>query len=408
MVEKTGNGNPRPFDGVTARRLLALAAVLIVAALAGCGAAVPRLRSGTADAGGASALGGRRSPLILSRRSPLFFSRRVQRAFVRRWPLVLHQGGAYAVFPPERRLFEQTGLTLALTNHIERPGDGRTRYIDPRVANLEERFFGHYQCHSSTAPCPVDSADEQAFLAAVRHEIAKQHHNSSVVGYYVLDDYIGNIAGILEQVHAMVAADNLTLAHPRPTICGFGGSLDFQAADGSGHYEHDFASIGHFARQELLNFTRTACDMVDFYIYSFAHHAPVSDFSMQWTMPVMLAELRLRGWDPATTPVIGSPQAWEGVPPTAAQVAEQTAAFCAYGAQSIVAFTWRNFPPTGPQAEPELENSPEMRAGLEAGMQDCRRIWADDGGTVSRGARTVRVPPRIRPVPLASAVVPPR
>jgi hypothetical protein len=124
---------------------------------------------------------------------------------------------------------------------------------------------------------------------------------------------------------------------------------------------------------------------------------------MRWTMPEMLAELRLRGWDPATTPLIGSPQAWEGVPPSAAQIREQTAAFCAYGAQSIIAFTWRNFPPTGPKAEPELANSPSMRAGLSEGMQDCRQIWSTNSGSISRDARTIAVPPRVRPVPLASA-----
>jgi hypothetical protein len=391
-------------------RLSLLVLSFAVVAVVGCGIGGSSSHTDAPEAASINAPAvpvGNRSPLILSRHSPFALTRAVQKAMVRRWPLVLRQGGAYAVFPSQTKQFERTGLRLALTNHIQRPGDGVIHYVDPRIVNLEAYYFGKYRCNHSPDPCPISTADQQAFLAAVAAELRKQRHNRSVVAYYVLDDYRGNIASVLAQVHAMVAAANRTLAHPRPTICGFGASLDFTPKNKPpGQYAKEYASLGHFTKLELLNFTPATCDMVQFYIYSFAHHAPVSDYSMQWTMPEMLAELRLRGWNPATTPVIGAPQAWEGVPPTAAQVRQQTAAFCAYGAQAIIAFTWRNFPPTGPKAQPELANSPDMRAGLSQGMRDCRRTWSTNSGSVSRGARSIIVPPKIRPMPLPTAPTP--
>src|SRR5262249_18412851 len=109
---------------------------------------------------------GDRSPLILSPDSPFALTPAVQTAFVRRWPLVLRQGGAYAVFPFETKQFERAGLTLALTNHIQNPGDGVVHYVDPRIVNLEAYYFGKYRCNHSPDPCPISTADQQAFLAA--------------------------------------------------------------------------------------------------------------------------------------------------------------------------------------------------------------------------------------------------
>jgi hypothetical protein len=229
------------------------------------------------------------------------------------WPLVEHRGGAYAAFASDLPLFEQTGLTLDLTNHISDPSDGVVRYIDPRAVNLEWQYFGKYRCNFQPAACPVSQTDEQNFLTAFQAELDKQHDNPAVVGYYVIDDYLGNISGVLQKVHAMVQADTRTEAYPRPTICGFGGSVDYQDRNApAGRYEKEYASLSHFSKLELQKFSPGACDMVDLYIYSLSHRAPVSDYSMAWTMPAMEAALAQHGWSSAATPLIGSPQAWGG------------------------------------------------------------------------------------------------
>jgi hypothetical protein len=245
------------------------------------------------------------------------------------WPLIAHQGGAYAAFQADLPAFEQSGLTLDITNKITNPGDGVVRYIDPRAVNLEWLYFGKYHCYATRNPCAVSDADKQAFFNAFQAELNKQHGNPSVVGYYILDDYVGNIPDVLQKLHDMIALDNATAANIRPTVCGFGGNLDFHAKNLlPGVYEREYASLARFSKLELLNFRSTACDVVDLYIYSLSHRSPVSDYSMHWTMPAMLSALRQHGWNSALTPLIGSPQTWEGVPPTAQQVRTQTAAFC--------------------------------------------------------------------------------
>ena len=143
------------------------------------------------------------------------------------WSPVLHQGGAYAVFPEDIPTFVGAGLTLALTNKIPAspgvdPSHGTVRYIDPRADSYLYQYVAKYHCSRSVAPCLISAADQQAFLAAFQKELVKQHNNPSVVGYYILDDYLGNIPGLLAQVHSLIAADNQSLAAPRPTICGFG------------------------------------------------------------------------------------------------------------------------------------------------------------------------------------------
>ena len=48
--------------------------------------------------------------------------------------------------------FEQTGLSLDITNQIPDPGDGRVRYLDARASNLEELYFGRYRCNFRPTP----------------------------------------------------------------------------------------------------------------------------------------------------------------------------------------------------------------------------------------------------------------
>lgn len=313
--------------------------------------------------------------------TPAPAARAASQSPVELWPAVIHQGGAFAVLPSDLPTFTGSGLTLALTNHIPPEGTadiagGAVRYIDPRVTNLLSQHLGKYHCGTSSAPCPISPADRQAFLDAVQRELTKQHDNPKVVGYDILDDYMGNVPRLLADVNSLIAADNQSLPVPRATICGFGGTLDYHKPGlPDGTFVRDFASLQHFEKRELLNFSPAACDMVTLYIYSLGHHAPLSDYSMSALLPVMLGDLRAHGWNQAQTPLLGSPQTWEGTPPTAAQVREQTAAFCSSGAVSIVAFSWHNFPSSGPNAEPELANSNDMRAGLSAGVQDCQQIW---------------------------------
>lgn len=305
------------------------------------------------------------------------------------WGDVLHQGGAYQLTGSGTAAFTATGLTLALTNNGTVPsgyslvGDGvrfpendGVRYVDPDpMFFVSDYVLAKYpQCVAVTTPCPISAADRDYMLSQVRRILAYDQAQPSVVAYYILDDYPGNIVGLLEQVHALVAASNRALATPRPTVCGFGATLDYRPGPGQPFIPATFERQ-KFENVELLNFSPKACDIVTLGVYA-RDGEPDSDFAMKSLMPFMLSALRRHGWDPAREPLFGTPMAWGATPPTESQLREQTGAFCGAGAESIIAFTWANFSPLGSVSE--LSNDASLRAGLVEGLKDCRTIW--DGG----------------------------
>jgi hypothetical protein len=274
------------------------------------------------------------------------------------------RGGAYAVLPKDVQAFLATpGMSLDLTARVEDPAPPGIAYLDAKPLKIWRPYAQQLHCKLSVSACPISAADQSTILAAVKARAQAAAANPAVVGFYVLDDYTGNVLPLLEKIHQALS----TYAPGKPVVCGFGGTLDF-AAPGGG-YQRDYASLAQYERRELLNYSPRACDGVDLYIYSLGKHAPSSDYSMARLLPVMLGALRAREWNSSL--LIGAPQAWEGVPPSAAQVEQQTAAFCKAGAKAITAFTWDNFS----DGEPELANSPQLRAGLSAGLRDCQSIW---------------------------------
>jgi len=278
------------------------------------------------------------------------------------------RGGAYAVLPKDVQAFLATpGMSLDLTARVEDPAPPGIVYLDAKPLKIWRPYAQHLHCKQSVSACPISAANQSTILAAVKARAQAAAANPAVVGFYVLDDYIGNVLPLLEQIDRVLS----TYAPGKPVVCGFGGTLDFAAPRGG--YQRDFASLAQYERRELLNYSPRACDGVDLYLYSLGKHAPSSDYSMTRVLPVMLGALRARGWDSSL--LIGAPQAWEGVPPSAAQLEQQTAAFCKAGATAITAFTWDNFS----DGEPELANSPQLRAGLSAGVKDCQSIWDSAG-----------------------------
>ena len=302
------------------------------------------------------------------------------------WDALLHQGGAYQLTAGGSSAFRATGLTLALTNNASVPsgydgigngtrfpvGDG-VRYIDPNpMFFVSDYVLAEYpSCISTTLPCPISTADRKYMLDEVRKLLDHDRDQSSVVGYYILDDYPGNIVGLLEQVHALIAASNRDLPTARPTVCGFGATLDFRNGSG-GSYSPATFERDKFENMELMNFSPKACDIVTLGVYT-RPGKPDSDFSMKSLMPVMLDALRRHGWNPARELLFGTPMTWGSIPPSAIEVRTQTAAFCRAGAQSIIGFTWANFPPSGPVRE--LSNDADLRAGLVEGLNDCHSDW---------------------------------
>jgi hypothetical protein len=270
---------------------------------------------------------------------------------------IAHRVGAYAVKPADLPLFAATGLTLAQTLNPGVTPPAGVAYDDARVVGTWRDPILAYHCRALATTCPVPASVQAGILAREETILTEDAHNPHVAAVYALDDYVGNVAGLLEDIHTIARADGL------PVVCGFGATLDYDKGAG---YEHAYTSLQHFTARELLNVG--GCDYAQLYLYAFGNLTATSDFQMTWLLPAMRADLRAAGF---TGALIGAPQAWGANPPTGAQLAEQTAAFCEAGAVSVVAFTWHNFPTT----TPELADSAGLRKGLADGLQKCKAIW---------------------------------
>jgi len=263
----------------------------------------------------------------------------------------VHGVGAYAVPWGEFPAFQGKGFSLDITKKIPNPAPAAIQIVDARPSGLIAAAARSLHCKRSAAACPIAAKARAALLAKIAADIARDRQNPAVVGLYVQDDYAGNVLGILKAVHALSAQAGL------PTVCGFGATLSFSKT-GQPPFEFASTSFKHFTQLELLNYSRSACDQPLLYIFSFGKKAPVSDYSMGTLLPKMLSALKAKGWDGKG--LIGAPQAWEGLPDTGDQIAEQTQAFCRAGATAITAFAWHIFP----DRSPELFNSPGLQAGL--------------------------------------------
>jgi hypothetical protein len=283
------------------------------------------------------------------------------------------------------------------------------RYIDnliyliyDNVPDAQPVYSPNSCVHTSARGCVITPQDIAKIRKAVMAELRRSARDNRVVGYYIQDDRIGNTRKLNQDIHKWVAQAGLH----RPTICGFGGRLD---VPGSGtwmrhlpNYAADIAGRGrNFPPGKIDNYSPKGCDIVALYPFGpqattrgdAAAIAAATDWKMAkavWPcsrhnctlMNFYKYVLRQQGWTPAT-PIIGFPQTF-GVnvlrsggqrfiwpQPTARQLADETTAFCAAGAKSIIAFTWHDYDAgsTSP-----YENK-KLRAGLVAGVRSCHTIW---------------------------------
>ena len=233
-------------------------------------------------------------------------------------------------------------------------------------------------------------------MAGIRSRLRATSSDRRIAGFYILDDYPGNIKSILEQVHAMVVKANRTSVLRRPTVCAFYATLDTRAGPA-----YPWRPYHKWFDQALANFSPDACDVISVYAYApFGVPPNLVDWSMKGLMPYVAASFRRAGWDPAREPLLGTPQAFgypryaprapgssrplPGYPPTrwyaptAADLTQQVRAFCAAGALGIIAYTWKDGH-SGPTQE--LFNDPALVSGLSGGLSSCRSMWSRTGHT---------------------------
>jgi hypothetical protein len=299
------------------------------------------------------------------------------------WDTVFHQMGAFDIGTtgPDASVLDSQvqeatalGLTVAINSYIGRDSDAIHSAVDRNLSIIDTYPWGRIEaaCGESVQQqtCTLSANQLATLEQEIRHHLVITREDDSVVGYWVLDDYPGDVRNAIELVHRLVAEEAVMDREARPTICGFGGDLDDARRARSD-------SRAAFERA-VWNFTVAGCDAVA--LYPYAHGRGVGDeanidWSMSDLLPSMLARLRQAGWDPTMQPLIGVPQAFrfgQTDGPTPADVTAQAAAYCAAGASSIVFYAWND---SQPEPKAELYDAADLREGASQGMAACRAAW---------------------------------
>ena len=329
---------------------------------------------------------------------------------------VIHHAGAFQpANAHELRALVNSGMNLAL----EPPGsiaaleraaphssvryiDSIVQYIYDHIRGLEPMSSPNSCYHVSPGGCMVTSKEIAKIHKAVLPELRRAGHDPRIVAFYTQDDRIGNTRKVLQDIHSWLAKAGIH----KPTICGFQGRLDVPSSrqwmSKISSFAADIQGYGTSGANGILsNFSPQGCDMVALYPYSpqanNTQDAEKLSSATDWKMnksvwPCGLHTctllnfykytLRRFGWTPAT-PIIGVPQAfginvvqpngqrfvWEA--PTSSQLSRETAAFCAGGAQAVLAWAWHVFD-TGSSSP---YKNKKLRAGLTSGVRACRAIW---------------------------------
>ncbi|MGI8761859.1 MAG: hypothetical protein ACR2LF_11320 [Jatrophihabitantaceae bacterium] len=348
--------------GGGAARVLALIVVL----LAGAGAVVFVVVAAV-DGGGRTIRGAGHRPVALDFR-----------------PL-LERSGAYALSDADGvGPAAAAGIRFTLTT-FRGPHAPLTAALAAHGMSLLDSYPEHAlyrsECPEGRGSCaPLSAAARGRLLGDISRHVQAARSDPTVSGYYLSDDYYADFRSELADVYRTIRQ----LDRTKPTVCGIELPLAYTPA----HHSAPVIDRTVFA-QASVNYSPRWCNAVLIYAYG-PFTASLFGSTVEWdmssTLPQALALLRAKGWDSATQPLIGTPQAFGYAPavangrrpqfvraPTAAQLATQVAAFCRFGARSILAYAWRD----GARGNvTELSSSPVLRSGLAAGVRVCRaRFW---------------------------------
>ncbi len=276
------------------------------------------------------------------------------------------------------------------------------KYYDYYVWN---QIYGNCQTnHAAGYVCPYyqNSSNLQSALSAIQSHINSNSiaTDKAVSGYVILDDFPGIIPQtFFDQVATMIhnanaGSNGMTKsAISRPTICDFGGWLDYKTSV-NGAWNHNDNDI----TKQSTNFYPADCDMVELYPECYNEPANYShgdwcDWTMQDTTggntPKITREyniLQSKGWDITKEPLIANAQSYgytaayqsgSGVyiiPPTGIEESTLIKSYCDTGATSVNDFAWDD-PAHASNIKSELANDSGMYSGFLSGVNYCKSKW---------------------------------
>lgn len=260
------------------------------------------------------------------------------------------------------------------------------KVIDGYISSM----LHYYECHRLTVLTPLLPtwqqycqgdyypylSDESVLLRVLATHLQQVEHNSLVIGYWVLDDWLAADAGsarqILIDIHKLIQH----YTPQRPAICGIGGLIKLDAHLG-------------WSDWVAANFSPQGCDKVGLYLYTavlptttLAPSSDMYDWSMSELLPQIFTSLERRGWSSHKEPLIGIAQAFGGprnhtnfysVVPTAKNIETQSRSFCEHGASELTFYGWYDSE-FGPTTSTPL-NDKEIQMGIHKGIAACVQYW---------------------------------
>ncbi len=299
----------------------------------------------------------------------------------------LKKSGVYAMNnPADVPTVATNGYTLVVGDGFRSPTDTYTQALIDNHMQLLDSFYEdtlyNTECpyiNGARVCTPLNSTQVSSLINAVEAHTQLVKNSPAVGGYYLLDDYPGNIRDGLAWVnYAIRQVDTV-----KPTVCAFERTLTPSPSTGAnGHYSFDTV---------LTNFFSSWCNSVALYSYSPTYNSPppsnaTIDWSMSTSLPTAITKLQNAGFNFSQETLIGIPQTFQFNPryndsgaleyrinPTRAQIASQMQGFCKNGATTIVAFAWNDGSTSPlPDGVHELFNNFDMRQGFRDGLTNCK------------------------------------
>ena len=207
------------------------------------------------------------------------------------------------------------------------------------------------------AACELSTEEQEAIASQTRNHLEAISSDHSVAGFWILDDYPGQISPTLKTIHSLVAHANAAAGLHRPTICGAGGILDMKNM--SRRISRRYLNLA------LSNITPEGCDLVSPYLYAASsdNNPDLVDWSMHKTIPYLIRTLKDRQFNVSSPLLLPLLHAFSTsnhyVMPRPQDIVAQTKAYAKVKPVALLFFTWQSA-----DAEQSYSNNAVIREGV--------------------------------------------
>jgi hypothetical protein len=290
------------------------------------------------------------------------------------WPALAGRigpyGGIATVQEAEKLSADGFTLTLPSSSAPEVLATLRTHgvtYIDAYLWELIRRRClaqNEFSKAANLRSCQISELEREAIASEARKHLDQVGRDTSVAGFWILDDYPGDISMTIKMLHDLVGQANAATGLDRPTICGVGGTLDTIESGRGKPISRRYPDID----LALTNVSPEACDLVSPYLYASnrENNPNLVEWSMRSAIPYLLRALEQKRFNmssPLLVPIIHAFSSSTGyVLPRPQDIVAQVKAYSKARPLALLFFTWQS-----QDADQSYANNPVIREGVRQG-----------------------------------------